>query len=96
MIATCDHKTIITANPGTPRLFDFSSLTLNQISINVIIFCISKIDIVQTVQPPLSDHPNYEDLVVAYENRTARIFFYYRSKHRYENLVREIPKSRSV
>lgn len=87
MIATCDHKTIITANPGTPRhhLFDFSSLAhaLMQISINVITFCISKIDIVQTVQPPVRDHPNYEDLAVAYENRTARIFFYYRSQHIY-------------
>lgn len=76
MIATCDHKTIITANPGTPRhhLFDFSSLALMQIWINVITFCISKIDIVQTVQPPVSDYPKYKDLVVAYENRTARIF----------------------
>lgn len=76
MIATCDHKTIITANPGTTgyHLFDFCSLALMQVSIIVITFCISQINIEQTVQPPVRDYPKYKDLVVAYENRTARIF----------------------
>lgn len=45
-----------------------------QVSINVITFCISQINIEQTVQPPVSDYPKYKDLVVVYENRTARIF----------------------
>ena len=36
--------------------------------------CISEINIVQTVQLPVGDHPKYEDLVVAYDNRAARIF----------------------
>ena len=63
MIATCDHKTMITANPGTTgyHLFDFCSLAPMQVSINVITFCISQINIEQTVQPPVSDYPKYKD-----------------------------------
>ena len=36
-----------------------------------------------TVEPSASDHPKYEDLVVAYHNQSKGAFFQKRSRHIY-------------